>query len=78
MLKVFAGNVYFGGYLNETWYAFIVYMFWQRPEVLRSVGDNALISVFGKGPMGAYTEKNGLQSLQLYSLCYTLWQTFVR
>ena len=38
----------FGGYLNETWYAFIVYMFPRRLEVLHLVGDNALISGFGK------------------------------
>ena len=51
LLKVFVGNVYFRGYLNETWHAFIVYMFRWRPEVLHSVGDNALISGFGKGPI---------------------------
>ena len=27
------------------------YMFRRRPEVLHSVGDNALISGFGKGPI---------------------------
>ena len=51
LLKVFVRNVYFRGYLNETWHAFIVYMFRWRPEVLHSVGDNALISGFGKGPI---------------------------
>ena len=42
----------FGGYLNETWHAFIVYMLRRRPEVLHSVGNNALISGLGKGPIG--------------------------
>ena len=51
LLEVFVRNVYFGGYLNKTWHAFIVYMFRRWPEVLHSVGDNALISWFGKGPM---------------------------
>ena len=59
LLKIFARNVYFGGYLNKPWHAFIVYMFRRRqsvmfylwPEMLHSVGDNALISGFGKGPM---------------------------
>ena len=51
LLKVFVRNVYFGGYLKETRHAFIVYMFRRRPEVLHSVGDNALISRFGKGPI---------------------------
>ena len=32
-------------------------MFLQRPDGLHSVGDNALISGLGQGPMGAYTEK---------------------
>ena len=45
--------MYFGGYLNENWHAFIVYMFRQRPEVLHSVGDNALISGLGKGPISS-------------------------
>ena len=54
LLKVFVWKVYFGGYLNETWHAFIVYMFRRRPEVLHSVGDNALISGFGKGPLTQY------------------------
>ena len=58
LLKFFVRNVYFGGYLNETWHAFVVYMFRQRPEVLHLVGDNALISGFGKGPIEAqkYTQ----------------------
>ena len=43
--------MYFGGYLNETWHAFVVYMFRRRPELLHSVGDDALISGFGKGPI---------------------------
>ena len=51
LLKIFARNVYFGGYLKEPWHAFIVYMFRWRPEVLHSVGDNALISGFGKRPI---------------------------
>ena len=54
--KVFIRNVYFGGYLNETRHAFIVYMFRRRPEVLHSVGDNALISGFGKGPVDLVTK----------------------
>ena len=61
LLKVFLPNVYFGGYLNETWHAFIVYMFQRRPDVLHSVGDNALISGFGKGPMVSLGH-NGLMS----------------
>ena len=52
LLKVFVRNVHFGGYLNETCHAFIVYMFRRRPEVLDSVEDNALISL-GSG-LGAY------------------------
>ena len=49
---------YFGGYLNETWHAFIVYMFRRRPEVLHSVGDNALVSGFGKGPIQIHFVSN--------------------
>ena len=59
LLTVFVWNEYFGGYLDETWHAFIVYMFRWRPEVLHSVGDNALISGFGKGPIpGASATRN--------------------
>ena len=35
--------------MNEIRYAFIVYMLRRRPEVLHSVGDNALISGLGRG-----------------------------
>ena len=56
LLKVFIRNVYFGGYLNETQHAFIVYMFRQQPEVLHSMDDNALISGFGKGPIGTHVK----------------------
>ena len=54
LFKVFFRNVYFGGYLNETWHAFIVYMFRRRPEVLHSAGDNAVVSGFGKGPIAPW------------------------
>ena len=63
LLKVFVRNVYFRGYLNETWHAFIVYMFRWRPEVLHSVGDNALISGFGKGPMSGSKRTNHVNPL---------------
>ena len=54
LLKVSIQNVHFGGYLNETWYAIIVYIFRWSLEVLLSVGDNALISGFEKGPTSGF------------------------
>ena len=76
LLKVFIQNVYFGGYLDLTWHAVIVYMFHRWLQVLHSVGDNALISGFGKGPIASFVnfttwlEPQGLRVLQV--MCMVL------
>ena len=52
LLNVLVRSVCFGGYFSEPRYVFIVHILRRTHGSVILVGDDALISGFGKGPLG--------------------------